>query len=699
MDDQEADSWQVTRRKDDEAQKTPSPNRHREESAGSSIHPSHQRPDRSVRLSKQPNRLARLSRGPDDKAIRLEEKLHEMKKQMGDMKNSLKAKAARNLDNLVHRADSPFIPRIANFPLPARFKLSRAFIDHFIGGQRRGRPPTHLLNVKQMEDESLRAYVHRFNKETMQIDRPKEDVTLTAFMARLPKGDFLYDLCKDPLETLSELMYEAQKHMNAEDTIECRDDPLPKRRKDVDDRKQEPTKQKVSKFSETPERKRTTAPSVKFNSFTPLNTPIDQLLMQIEDDPSLRWLGKICSDPNRRPKNLYYRFHKDHSHLTENCMALKEQVETLIRQGKLQKYVGRPPNARPPKPQGLKERTENLKPKPIGEIRTIVRGPAAGGISRTSRKAYARQVHNILVIQRTPKNIRLDDQIISFNEENARGTHQPHDDALVITMNIAGFNTRRVMINNGSSADILYLPAYQQMKLDKEKLQPMEAPLVGFTGDKIYPVAKRRIFAPERNNAIMEEVDKLLITNFIREVFYPNWLANVVMVKKANGKWRMCVDFTDLNKACPKDSFPLPRIDKLVNSTTGHKLLTFMDAFSGHNQIVMDKADQEKTSFITSRGLFCYKVMPFGLKNAGATYQRLMNRMFHDQIGKNVEVYIDDMLVKSKEEGDHLKNLEETFKTLRRYQMKLNPSKCAFGVSSSKFLGFMVSQRGIEANP
>ena len=123
MDDQEADSWQVTHRKDDEAQKTPSPNRHKEESAGSSVHPSHQRPDRSVRLSKQPDRLARLSRGPDDKTTRLEEKLHEMKKQMGDMKNSLKAKAARNLDNLVHRADSPFILRIADFPLPARFKV------------------------------------------------------------------------------------------------------------------------------------------------------------------------------------------------------------------------------------------------------------------------------------------------------------------------------------------------------------------------------------------------------------------------------------------------------------------------------------------------------------------------------------------------------------------------------------------------
>ena len=124
-----------------------------------------------------------------------------------------------------------------------------------------------------------------------------------------------------------------------------------------------------------------------------------------------------------------------------------------------------------------------------------------------------------------------------------------------------------------------------------------------------------------------------------------------------------------------------------------------MDAFSGYNQIVMDETDQEKTSFITSRGLFCYKVMPFGLKNAGATYQRLMNRMFHDQIGKNVKVYIDDMLLKSRKEDDHLKDLEETFKTLRKYQMKLNPSKCAFNVSSDKFLGFMVSQKGIEANP
>ena len=153
----------------------------------------------------------------------------------------------------------------------------------------------------------------------------------------------------------------------------------------------------------------------------------------------------------------------------------------------------------------------------------------------------------------------------------------------------------------------------------------------------------------------------------------------------------MCVDFTDLNKACPKDSYPLPRIDQPVDSTTGHQLLSFIDAFSGYNQIKMDEADKEKTSFITSQGLFCYKVMPFSLKNVGATYQRLVNYMFRPQIGRNVEVYVDDMLVKSLDEERHLDDLQETFDTFRRHQMKLNPNKCVFGVSLGKFLGFMVS--------
>ena len=203
----------------------------------------------------------------------------------------------------------------------------------------------------------------------------------------------------------------------------------------------------------------------------------------------------------------------------------------------------------------------------------------------------------------------------------------------------------------------------------------------------------------ERDKAIAKEVRKLLEAGFIQEVYYPNWLANVVMVKKADGKWRMCVDFTDLNKACPKNSYPLPRINTLVDSTARHELLSFMDAFSGYNQIKVNEDDQERTSFVTSQGLFCYKVMPFGLKNAGATYQRLMTKMFAHQIGRNVQVYVDDILVKILRENDHLNDLQDTFDTFRSFNMKLNPSKCVFGVTTGKFLGFMVSQKRIEVNP
>ena len=134
-------------------------------------------------------------------------------------------------------------------------------------------------------------------------------------------------------------------------------------------------------------------------------------------------------------------------------------------------------------------------------------------------------------------------------------------------------------------------------------------------------------------------------------------LANVVMVKKANGKWQICVDFTYLNKACLKDNFPFPRIDTLVDSTARYELLSFIDAFSGYNQIKMNKDDQERTSFVTSQGLFCYKVILFRLKNTGAMYQRLMNKMFTHQIGRNVQVYVDNMLVKSLRENDHLDDL------------------------------------------
>ena len=203
----------------------------------------------------------------------------------------------------------------------------------------------------------------------------------------------------------------------------------------------------------------------------------------------------------------------------------------------------------------------------------------------------------------------------------------------------------------------------------------------------------------EHAEVVREEVTKLKQVGAIKEVFYPEWLANTVVVKKKSGKWRVCVDFMDLNKACSKDPFPMPKIDRLVDATVGHPWISFLDAFQGYHQIPLASNDQEKTAFVTPVGNYHYKVMPFGLKNAGSTYQRMMSRMFESQLGKNIEIYIDDMVVKSKVVSEHLEDLGTIFEILRKYKLRLNASKCSFDVGSGKFLGYMVSHRGIEVNP
>ncbi|CAA0833721.1 Unknown protein, partial [Striga hermonthica] len=212
-------------------------------------------------------------------------------------------------------------------------------------------------------------------------------------------------------------------------------------------------------------------------------------------------------------------------------------------------------------------------------------------------------------------------------------------------------------------------------------------------------IQKRRKFGPDRQKALEEEVNKLIDNKFVKEAKYPTWISNPVLVKKATGLWRLCIDFSDLNQACPKDSYPIPHIDYMVDATSGHQLMSFLDAYSGYNQIPMHPDDAEHTSFYSARGLYCYVMMTFGLKNAGATYQRLVNKMFARLIGHTMEVYVDDMLVKSEQASDHIAHLSEVFDILREYSTVLNLKMCTFGVGSGKFLGYMVSQRGIEANP
>jgi hypothetical protein len=203
----------------------------------------------------------------------------------------------------------------------------------------------------------------------------------------------------------------------------------------------------------------------------------------------------------------------------------------------------------------------------------------------------------------------------------------------------------------------------------------------------------------ENVKAVEDEVQRLQDAKVIREVKYPVWLANTVPVMKKNGKWRMCVDFTDLNKACKKDDFPLERVDEIIDDEANSEMLSLLNMFSGYHQIRVRKEDEEKTSFITPFGTFCFVRMLEGLKNVGCTFSRMIAIVLHPQIRRNILAYVDDIVVKSVQRRDHISDLAETFANLRAANLKLNPEKCVFGIHKGKVLGCLVSIKGIEANP
>jgi hypothetical protein len=190
---------------------------------------------------------------------------------------------------------------------------------------------------------------------------------------------------------------------------------------------------------------------------------------------------------------------------------------------------------------------------------------------------------------------------------------------------------------------------------------------------------------------VKKEVEKMITAGFIRPCRYAEWISSIVPVQKKDSRKRVYVDFRDLNRATPKDEYPMPVAETLINAAAGHKMLSFMDGNAGYNQIFMAPEDIHKTVFRVpgAVGLFEYVVMTFGLKNAGASYQQAMNYMFHDLIGKMVEIYIDDVVVKSASAEGHLGDLRRILERTRKFGLRMNPKKCAFGVSAGQFLGFL----------
>jgi hypothetical protein len=186
---------------------------------------------------------------------------------------------------------------------------------------------------------------------------------------------------------------------------------------------------------------------------------------------------------------------------------------------------------------------------------------------------------------------------------------------------------------------------------------------------------------------VKKEIEKMLEAGFIRPCRYAEWISSIVLVQKKDDQWRVYVDFRDLNRATPKDEYQMPVAETLINAAVGNKIMSFMDGNAGYHQIFMALKDIHKTAFRVhgAVGLFKYVVMTFGLKNAGATYQRVMKYIYHDLIGKLVEIYIDGVVVKSTSIGGHLGDLRQVFERTRRFGLKMNPKKCAFGVSAVNF--------------
>ncbi|GKV22033.1 hypothetical protein SLEP1_g31937 [Rubroshorea leprosula] len=596
------------------------------------------------------------------------------------------------------------------YSLPPRLinsytEMASAFATKFSSRRLIRKTTSELMRVKQRDEESLKNFMSRFNDAVLEVNSFDQAVGITAVISGLSHERFRDSPLKHPANTFSEVNDRSLKFITAEEYalsqnltpiknqhLDWRDEnPNRKRMKTTQNRGPMSTSTlRFGRPNSAPPQQPASKPPV---NWTPFNLPRSQIFMQIKNKMDLRRPGLMRTAAATRDHTRYCDFHQDHGHTTEQCNSLRSELESLAQKRMLNEYIQRVEQPRfvreqGPQPQGVRnspnrqgvgyQQAPPPLPPPARIIHMITEGLEAGGLSSKQRKLYVRESLGLdpALLQ------RYDGPIYEFN-------NQPVPVEGVLTMNVAfgsgrispmheipnSYGRSNIARQPGGGPTLLHHLGHTTSEGQRSDTRDMPGIPTSVSQHKLStnplkkPVAqKRRLFGGERLQVIKEEVEKLLQAGFVRRLDYCEWVANPVLVKKANSKWRMCIDYTNLNDTCPKDCYPMPNIDKLVEAASGNERLSLLDAYSGYHQVPMAPKDADKTSFYFDDEIYCY-------------------------------VYVDDIVVKSLKARDHLTDLEETFNNLRKNRMRLNPAKCIFGVESGKFLGFMVSRKGIEVNP
>ena len=375
-------------------------------------------------------------------------------------------------------------------------QLAFQFVTHFNGAKPMKKPATHLMSVRQGDNEPLEDYTRRFNQEAMQVEDFTDQAAIQAILAGLRPGAFRWDIAKNTPKTLSGVIEEAQKHVIAEgltftDESRYQDPPEKEEPKLREDGAPNSDRRKAKSETPPPPHLRRS----RFDRYTPLTIPRRDILHQIQGQNVLKRPEPLKTPFGRKNKNKYCRYHRDYGHDTEDCFELKEEIEALIRRGQLRHFVAGP-NAPIAEPQRRSndQAPPPPNPPPVQEIRTIIGGSSYVGNSNRARKIYARQARPedgqgevFHMSYEAGATLAEEMSTITFTEEEARRVCQPHDDALVVTLRVGHNNVHRILIDGGSSVDVMCKSTFQKMELTIDMLKPSPTPLYGFAGKKVIP--------------------------------------------------------------------------------------------------------------------------------------------------------------------------------------------------------------------